>query len=499
MKKLLLFSIIILTLIGCEKRTCPLDNEIWYTTTDGEQIYLSGILASENEIVSNKYIGGMGIITLRKPLVNLNPIFQNQDRVTSVVLPNSLTNVETFAFMGCTSLRCFEGKFASEDNRSLIVNNRMVAFAPYNLEKYSVPNGVTDIAPRMFQGCKELKYVTLPNGISVIRERLFQESGLVECVIPKGVTTIESWAFDSCNDLKFVDIPGSVVSAGSYTFYRHSSELCITCYSFEPPTVDSLHNPYDDSATMFVPLEAVELYGESGWNSYKIIGVNFGDTEMVFVKGGTFTMGATSEQGSDVDDNEKPTHSVTLSDYYIGKYEVTQAQWRAVMGNNPSNFKGDNLPVENVSWDDIQVFIQKLNERTGKNFRLPTEAEWEYAARGGSQSKGYKYSGSNTLDDVAWYYDNTCVKTYPVGQKQPNELGIYDMSGNVLEWCQDWYDSYSSSSQTNPTGPSSGSRHVLRGGSWNYDAGDCRVSTRGSRNPSNCSYNYGFRLVCSPE
>jgi len=152
---------------------------------------------------------------------------------------------------------------------------------------------------------------------------------------------------------------------------------------------------------------------------------------MVFVEGGTFMMGATSEQESDAFDWEKPAHRVTLSDFYIGKYEVTQAQWKAVMGSNPSYFKGDNLPVERVSWGDCQEFIRKLNERTGLTFRLPTEAEWDYAARGGNRSRGYKYSGSDDPDEVAWYWDNSGIKTHPVGQKRANELGLYDMSGNV--------------------------------------------------------------------
>ena len=228
---------------------------------------------------------------------------------------------------------------------------------------------------------------------------------------------------------------------------------------------------------------------------------SIGNIEMVFVKGGTFTMGATAEQGSDAESDEKPTHSVTVSDFYIGKYEVTQAQWKAVMGSNPSYSKGDNLPVEWVSWNDIQEFITKLNAQTGKKFRLPTEAEWEYAARGGHKSKGYKYSGSNSISDVAWYGDNSSSKIHPVGQKSPNELGIYDMSGNVWEWCQDWYSSsaYSSSSQTNPTGPSSGSSRVLRGGSWNYSAGSCRVSLRYYNTPDYRDFNRGFRLACLPE
>ena len=195
---------------------------------------------------------------------------------------------------------------------------------------------------------------------------------------------------------------------------------------------------------------------------------------MVYVSGGTFTMGATSEQGSEAYDNEKPTHSVTLSSYYICKYEVTQALWRAVMGSNPSFFKGDNLPVEYVSWNDCQTFINRLNSYTGRNFRLPTEAEWEFAARGGNYSRHYKYSGSNYISDVGWYDDNSGNRTHPVGTKQANELGLYDMSGNVWEWCSDWYGSYSFYSQNDPTGPNSGSYRVNRGGGWNFYAWLCR-------------------------
>lgn len=216
---------------------------------------------------------------------------------------------------------------------------------------------------------------------------------------------------------------------------------------------------------------------------------------MVKVEGGTFTMGATPEQGDDVYLDEKSAHQVTLSDYYIGRYEVTQKEWQAVMGDNPSKFKGDNLPVERVSWNDCNEFIKKLNQLTGLQFRLPTEAEWEFAARGGKQSKGYKYSGSNDLGSVAWYGDNSDDKTHQVGVKEPNELGIYDMSGNVWEWCSDWYGSYPSSSQINPTGPSSGSYRVLRGGSWYNYARGCRVSFRYNSNPSARLHNSGFRVV----
>ncbi len=218
---------------------------------------------------------------------------------------------------------------------------------------------------------------------------------------------------------------------------------------------------------------------------------------MVYVSGGTFTMGATSEQGGDAYDDEKPTHRVTLRSFYLCKYEVTQALWIAVMGENPSYFKGNNLPVEQVSWNECQTFISRLNNLTGKNFRLPTEAEWEYAARGGNRSCGYKYSGSNNLSDVAWYTDNSGSKTHPVGSKSPNELGLYDMSGNVWEWCSDWYGTYCSSSLTHPTGPSSGSGRVGRGGSWDFDAWFCRSSYRFGSTPDDSGSYLGLRLALS--
>jgi len=225
--------------------------------------------------------------------------------------------------------------------------------------------------------------------------------------------------------------------------------------------------------------------------TFTVDGVSF---TMIYVPGGTFTMGATSEQGSDVDDDEKPTHSVTLSGYHIGQTEVTQALWTAVMGSNPSRFKGDQRPVERVSWNDCQTFISRLNAKTGKNFRLPTEAEWEYAARGG-HSGGSKYAGSDNISNVAWYDDNSGGETHNVATKSPNGLGIYDMSGNVWEWCQDWYGEYSSSSQTNPKGPSFGDFRVDRGGGWYFNAGFCRVSFRGSSPPSYSSNYLGLRLA----
>ncbi len=231
---------------------------------------------------------------------------------------------------------------------------------------------------------------------------------------------------------------------------------------------------------------------ESSKQTFNVAGVSF---SMVRVEGGTFWMGATAEQGDDTYSDEKPAHQVTLSTYYIGETEVTQELWKVVMGSNPSYFSGSKHPVEDVSWDNCQTFINKLNQLTGKNFRLPTEAEWEFAARGGNKSKGFKYAGSNSIGDVAWCGSNSGDKTHEVGTKQANELGIYDMSGNVWEWCQDWYVGYSSNVQTNPAGPSTGSYRVNRGGSWFLNAWYCRVSYRNYYTPTSTGGNLGLRLA----
>lgn len=241
--------------------------------------------------------------------------------------------------------------------------------------------------------------------------------------------------------------------------------------------------------------------------TFTVGGVSF---TMVYVEGGTFTMGCTLEQGGCGSD-EKPTHSVTLSDYFIGETEVTQALWEAVMGTTvrqqrnkastlwPMCGEGGNYPMYYVSWDECCEFVKRLNQMTGRTFRLPTEAEWEYAARGGNKSSVYRYSGSNNISSVAWYDGNSGSSTHPVAQKQANELGLYDMSGNVWEWCSDWYGRsyYSSSPQSNPKGLSSGSSRVLRGGSCINNARYCRVSDRNYIAPSLYYGNSGFRLVLS--
>ena len=213
--------------------------------------------------------------------------------------------------------------------------------------------------------------------------------------------------------------------------------------------------------------------------------------EMVLVKGGAFQMG---EKGV-----AEPVHSVTLSNFEIGKYPVTQKLWQDIMGNNPSSFKGNDLPVEQVSWDDCQEFLKKLNARfPGKTYRLPTEAEWEFAARGGNQSKSFQYAGSNDLKEVGWFAENSGSQPHPVGQKKSNELSLHDMSGNVWEWCNDWYGTYPSMAQTNPLGPESGSRRVRRGGSWNYAPADARVAYRLLWQPDSRYNHLGFRLARTP-
>ena len=301
------------------------------------------------------------------------------------------------------------------------------------------------------------------------------------------ITANTTWAVSSDNNWCSVS-PTSGSNDGSVTVSvdeNTSTSSRTATITVESATITRRLAVTQNGATPVTPPSSQD-------RSFTVGGVTF---KMIAVEGGTFTMGGTSEQGDDAYDWEKPTHSVTLSSYRIGETEVTQALWQAVMGSNPSHFSGSQKPVEQVSWNDCQDFIRRLNALTGENFRLPTEAEWEYAARGGKKSWGYKYSGSNTIGNVAWYDDNSGSQTHNVAKKSPNELGLYDISGNVWEWCQDWYGSYSSGSQTNPTGPSSGSFRVIRGGSWGDYASGCRVSYRSFNDPTFRSSYLGLRLA----
>lgn len=281
----------------------------------------------------------------------------------------------------------------------------------------------------------------------------------------------------------------AVLAAFLYAFHPlTSSAQGVIVYKTDGSRITVPYTQLDSIATYTYEEGQDDDQDNADTKQYNVGGVVF---NMIKVQAGTFKMGFTL--GEDV----QPVHSVTISkDYYIGETEVTQELWTAVMGTNPSyNTSGSLLPVEEVSWNDCQTFISKLNSLTKANFRLPTEAEWEFAARGGNKSAGYTYSGSNTIDDVAWYRSNSGDKTHVVKTKQPNELGIYDMSGNVYEWCRDWYGDYSSASVTNPTGAATGHFRVYRGGCWGTYASYCRCAVRNYHDPKITVNNIGLRLV----
>ncbi|MBP3763697.1 MAG: formylglycine-generating enzyme family protein [Bacteroidales bacterium] len=229
-------------------------------------------------------------------------------------------------------------------------------------------------------------------------------------------------------------------------------------------------------------------------------GVQF---DLVWVEGGSFTMGNNQAKGVKYSfQAARPEHKVSVGSFYIARHEVTQALWTAVMGGNPSKFSGsDSLPVDCVSWDEARQFALLLSQMTGHRFRLPTEAEWEYAARGGRRSRRNPFAGSDRkgLDASAWYCVNSQGSTHPVGQLQPNELGLYDMSGNVAEWCLDWMSEYSPEAQDNPRGPRQGEHRVLRGGHYNSTSSACTVYDRGWYIPSGKYEYYGFRIIMEPD
>ena len=276
-----------------------------------------------------------------------------------------------------------------------------------------------------------------------------------------------------------------VVSQNGTEYFRSNTQ--ISPFSLTTPTLTA-------SGVVTITTQIVDKCGMNYNLTSSYVNSNLA-IQMLPVEGGTFQMGNGTSGLADA----VPVHLVIISSFNISKYEITQAQWKSVMGANPSsNFTDcDNCPVEAVSWDEIQLFLTKLNAITGKSYRLPTEAEWEYAARGGKLSKGYTYSGSNTIGDVAWYEANSSDKTHPVGQKIANELGIYDMSGNVWEWCQDWYGAYSASNQTNPTGLITGTKRVLRGGSCANLYYSTQVALRNSATSNLRFGDLGFRVVSS--
>ncbi|MBP3763191.1 MAG: formylglycine-generating enzyme family protein [Bacteroidales bacterium] len=256
------------------------------------------------------------------------------------------------------------------------------------------------------------------------------------------------------------------------------------------------------TAVIVAGLASFTMRGEpDGGLSVAVPGTDF-KIDLVLVRAGSFTMGATAEQG-DKTNYAHPVHQVTLTqDYYIATTEVTQGLYQAVMGENPSrNALGPDYPVDGVNYDDALRFCQRLSELTGRRFGLPTEAQWEYAARGGHKAPKQQtpYVGSANIGSVCWYDHNASAKPHPVAQKQPNALGLYDMSGNVWEWCLDWYDDYTSAPQTDPTGPARGAMRVSRGGSWCNGSRFARLANRDSVIPNTKDPCLGFRLVMLPE
>ena len=435
-------------------------------------------------------------------LVKISFVGDVVDVEGNVIKPLVNRNNETWAFMTQESRQM---KVVTKDYLPL-----MVTFGDYGIEKLqgnrtyvltlAKPSGASETqqmqtltirySPMSAMVLVDNKLVKGSNGVAKTSLPIGQHSFVVACdgyESEEGTVKLKSSAPSNLQ----VTLSKEVASA---------SQSSPTALPQQSQTQRPIEQPQSVSSTASLSTSSTSLNAVGSSTSGCVITIPVRDgisIEMVKVEAGSFNMGATPEMENPHED-EKPVHRVTLTNnYYIGKYEVTQALWKIVMGSNPSNSKGDNLPVEKVSWNDCQKFISKLNKLTGKSFRLPSEAEWEYAARGGNKSRGYQYSGSNTIGDVAWYEGNSSFMTHAVGTKQPNELGIYDMTGNVWEWCQDWYDIYSSSPQTNPTGAVSGSCRVNRGGSWNCLARSCRASCRYRCTPDFRNGDLGLRLVLS--
>ena len=435
-------------------------------------------------------------------LVKISFVGDVADVEGNVIKPLVKRNNETWAFMTQESRQM---KVVTKDYLPL-----MVTFGDYGIEKLQSNRTyvLTLTKPSGASETQQMQTLTIrysPINASVLVDNKFikASNGVAKTSLPIGQHSFVVACDGYESEEGTVKLKASAPSNLQITLSKEAAstnQISQTTHPQQSQTQRpvSQTQPVSSTASLSTSSTSLNAVGSSTSGSVITIPVKNGiSIEMVKVEAGSFNMGATPEMENPYD-SEKPVHRVTLTNnYYIGKYEVTQALWQAVMGSNPSYFKGDDLPVEKVSWDDCQDFISKLNAMTGKRFRLPSEAEWEYAARGGKKSRGYQYSGSNTLGDVAWYYGNSGPKTHAVGTKQPNELGIYDMTGNVWEWCQDWFGSYSSSPQTNPTGAASGSIRVCRGGSWNYSAGLCRTSYRGNNSPDDRFSYLGLRLVLS--
>lgn len=378
------------------------------------------------------------------------------------------------------------------------------------LELYSTPDDADIIIDGAFKGKTPLSLDIVVGTHDVMLSKMGYNPTIQKIEIEEGESAVVNVVLtqsrdiiistDADGDKVFVDGKYSGVSPLTVTLnYGEHEIVAIRGGSDEETNLNVIMLlPTVKSAKQIVNIAQVggdgDVYMQLRGNEiYNVNGVTF---KMIAVQGGTFGMGTEFKDDDDAKGDETPKHDVTLSDYYIGEVEVTQELWKAVMGSRKGSFKGTNMPVDNVNWNDCQKFIQKLNELTGGKFRLPTEAEWEFAARGGVKSKGYRYSGSNNVNEVAWYSKTTNDQgTKQVASKLPNELGIYDMSGNVHEWCSDYYGDYHRGKEINPQGPSSGNRRVVRGGSWYIDGKHSRVTARHFRKQSESDKYIGFRLA----
>ena len=479
---------------------------------------------------------GLTSITILNSVTSIgNCAFYDCSGLTSVTIPNSVTSIGDQAFYCCsglTSITVDSGNpvYDSRNNCNAIIHtayNELIA----GCNKTVIPNSVTSIRSCAFYNCSGLASITIPNSVTSIGFLAFSGcSGLTSVTIPNSVTSIGESAFKYCRGLTSVTIGNSVTSIGGGAFYECSSLTSIISKITDPFSLG--YNAFGNIskyATLTIPQGTKGLYENAGWTqffskvvessivepTYQTIYVNGVTFKMIDIMGGTFLMGAqfNNRNGDNYDADadmslykESPVHEVTLSNYSIGETEVTQELWKAVMGTNPSmTATGNKKPVEYVTYNECQTFIQTLNQLTGKNFRLPTEAEWEFAARGGTQSNHYKWAGTSSATNVknyVWYAGGTTPgyangTTHDVKGKQPNELGIYDMSGNVWEWCADWYDPdyYSTSPQNDPKGPAMGNYHTVRGGSWNTNAKYCRVSTRNAKDEYYRDKEIGLRLA----
>ena len=435
-------------------------------------------------------------------LVKISFVGDVADVEGNVIKPLVKRNNETWAFMTQESRQM---KVVTKDYLPL-----MVTFGDYGIEKLQGNRTyvLTLAKPSVASETQQMQTLTIKyspmSAMVLVDNKLVKGSdGVANTSLPIGQHSYIIACDGYESEEGMVKLKASAPSNLQITLSKEAAstnQISQTTHPQQSQTQRpvSQTQPVSSTASLSTSSTSLNAVGSSTSGSVIIIPVKGGvSIEMVKVEAGSFDMGATSEMQNPYSD-EKPVHRVTLTNnYYVGKYEVTQALWQAVMGSNPSIFKGDDLPVEEVSWKDCQKFITKLNAMTGKRFRLPSEAEWEYAARGGKKSRGYLYSGSNAIGDVAWYEGNSSFMTHAVGTKQPNELGIYDMTGNVWEWCQDRYGSYSSSPQTNPTGAVGGSRRVFRGGSWSYSARRCCTSSRSGYSPGYRRYDLGLRLVLS--